>query len=212
MLTKIASLITFMWAVGINQTSAILFATPVKAGGYGFSEKSVGFLFFTPIVSVILGELFGHFVNDFLAIRYVRKHAGVFKPEARLPPIYFAAFFVIPGLVLIGQSLQKHLTWVAIVFGWGMYVFGYMIMSVAITAYALDSYPTGSGEVSSLINFARLIGGFSVGYFQLAWGLKSGFNVSFGVQAALVAAAVMIIPVLHVYGPRMRAKGGPLEI
>lgn len=137
-----------MWAVGINQTSAILLATPVKAGGYGFSEKSVGFLFFTPIVSAILGEAFGHYVNDFLVDWYVRKRGGIFKPEARLPPIYFAAFFVIPGLVLIGQSLQIHLTWIAIVFGWGMYVFGYMTMSVAITAYALDSYPSGSGEVS----------------------------------------------------------------
>ena len=201
-----------MWAVGINQTSSILFATPVTEGGYGFSEKAVGFLFFTPIIAVCLGEVFGHFVNDFLANRYVKTHGGLFKPEARLPPIYFAAFFAVPGLVIIGQALQKHFSWVAIVFGWGMYVFGYMIMSVAITAYALDSYPTGSGEVSSLINFARLIGGFSVGYFQLAWGLKSGFDVSFGVQAALVAAAVMIIPVLHVYGPRMRAKGGPLQI
>ena len=201
-----------MWGVGINQTSSILFATPVKVGGYGFSETSVGYLFFTPIVAVILGEIFGHFVNDQLADRYIKAHGGVFKPEARLPPIYFAAFFAVAGLVIIGQALQKHLSWVAIVFGWGMYVFGYMVMSVAITAYALDSYPTGSGEVSSLINFARLIGGFSVGYFQLAWGLKSGFDVSFGVQAALVAAAVMIIPFLHFYGPRLRAKGGALQI
>ena len=201
-----------MWAVGINQTSSILFATPVEEGGYGFSQKSLGYLFFTPVVAVALGEIFGHVVNDVLANRYIRAHAGTFKPEARLTPIYFAAFFAVPGLVIIGQALQKHLSWVAIVFGWGMYVFGYMIMSVAITAYALDSYPTGPGEVSSLINFARLIGGFSVGYFQLAWGLKSGFDVSFGVQAALVAAAVMIIPVLHIYGPRMRAKGGQLKV
>lgn len=201
-----------MWAVGINQTSSILFATPVKEGGYGFSGKSVGYLFFTPIVAVCLGELFGHFANDMLANRYIKTHGGLFKPEARLPPIYFAAFFAVAGLILVGQSLQKHLTWVAIVFGWGMYVFGYMVMSVAITAYALDSYPNGSGEVSSLINLARLIGGFSVGYFQLAWVLKDGYDVSFGVQGALVAIAVMIIPVIHVYGPRMRARGGPLQI
>ena len=200
-----------MWAVGINQSSAILFATPVGAGGYGFGLNSVGYLTFTPIIAVALGELFGHFANDFLANRYIRLHAGTFKPEARLPPIYFAIIFVCPGLILIGQALQHHLTWVAIVFGWGMYVFGYMIMSVAITAYALDAYPEGSGEVSALINFSRLLGGFCVGYFQLAWGLKEGFDVSFGTQAALVFAACLIIPVLHVFGPRMRAWGGPLK-
>lgn len=31
-----------------------------------------------------------------------------------------------------------------------MYVVGVMIASVGITAYVLDCYPTGSGEVSSV--------------------------------------------------------------
>ena len=78
-----------------------------------------------------------------------------------------------------------------------MYVFGYMGMLIAIKAYGLDSYLTGSGEVSSLMNFARLVGGFTMGYFQFAWGLKSGFDVLLGVRAALIAAPVIIISVLH---------------
>ena len=153
----------FMWAVGINQTSAILFALPVEAGGYGFSQKAVGYLFFAPIAGVAVGEVFGHYFNDFVAKRHIAKNGGIFVPEARLSPIYFSAVFLIPGLVLIGQALGYHLHWAAIVIGWGMFVFGCMVASVAITAYALDSYPTAAGEVSSLINFARLIGGFSVG-------------------------------------------------
>ena len=75
---------SFMWAVGINITSSILFETPEVAGGYGFGPKAVGYLYFTPLVAVALGEAFGHWFNDFLANRYVRKHGGVFKPEARL--------------------------------------------------------------------------------------------------------------------------------
>jgi hypothetical protein len=153
----------FMWAIGINQTSSILFATPVVAGGYGFDEKGLGFLFFAPIIGAILGEAFGHFFNDFLAGRYIRKHGGVFVPEARLTPIYLSAFFMIPGLVIIGQALHNHWHWVAIEMSWGMFVFGCMIASVAITAYALDSYPSASGEVSALINVGRILGGFSVG-------------------------------------------------
>lgn len=171
----------FMWAVGINQTSAILFATPVAAGGYGFSQSAVGYLFFAPIVGVVLGEVFGHFFNDFVATRYIRKHSGVFVPEARLKPIYVSAFSLIPGLVIIGQALGHHLNWAAIVIGWGMYVFGCMIASVAITAYALDSYPTASGEVSSLINLFRLLGGFSVGYvvtFHLLYYLLTNHTVT----------------------------------
>lgn len=153
----------FMWAVGINQTSAILFATPIEEGGYGFSQNALGYLYFAPIVGAIIGEVFGHFFNDFVARRDVAKHGGIFVPESRLRPVYLSAILLIPGLVLIGQALEHHLHWAAIVMGWGMFVFGLMVASVAITVYALDSYPTASGEVSSLINFARLIGGFSVG-------------------------------------------------
>lgn len=37
-----------------------------------------------------------------------------------------------------------------------MYVVGVMIASVGITAYVLDCYPTGSGEVSS-VSFSILL-------------------------------------------------------
>ena len=63
---------------------------------------------------------------------------------------------------MVRQALGNHLHWASIVVGWGMFVFGYMVASVAFTAYALGSYPIAGGEISSLINFARLIGGFSV--------------------------------------------------
>jgi hypothetical protein len=225
---------SFMWAVGINITSTILLEEPLEAGGYGFSSKSVGFLYFTPIVAVILGETFGHFFNDWIANRYVRKHNGIFKPEARLVTNYVAVFFMIPGLIIVGQTLEKHLSYAGIIMGWGMYVFGVMLATVAITAYALDSYGTASSEVSGLLNFARgeccvnqllsrdpvrcvytantniVIGGFSVGYFQQPWGEKSGFGISFGVQAVIVAAAMGVIVILQVFGGRTRAKGGPV--
>lgn len=155
---------SFMWAVGINQTSAILFATPQTQGGYGFGEDVVGYIFFAPIVAVLVGEIFGHFANDWIAASYIRKHEGVFQPEVRLKPIYLAGALMVPGLALIGQTLRHHLHWVGIVMGWGMYVFGCMVASVAITAYAVDSYPTAAGELSALINLSRLLGGFSVGY------------------------------------------------
>lgn len=64
----------------------------------------------------------------------------------------------------------------------GMYVFGVMMASVGITAYVLDCYPAGSGEVSSFMNFARTIAGFTVGYFQAPWGAAQGYDVSFGIQ------------------------------
>jgi MFS family permease len=202
---------SFMWAVGINITSSILLETPREAGGYGFGARGVGFVYFTPVVAVTLGEIFGHFFNDYLANRYIKRHNGLFRPEARLPANYIAAVLMIPGLIIVGQALGHLLSWGAIVMGWGMYVFGVMVASVATTAYALDCYPTASGEVSAFVNFARTVSGFSVGYFQMPWGLASGYDVSFGIQAAVVAVATLILTFIFFFGERLRQKGGPLH-
>jgi hypothetical protein len=199
-----------MWAVGINQSSSILFAKPVAEGGYGFTDRSLGFIYFKPVAAVIIGEAFGHIFDDFLFARYIHTHGGIFQPEARLPSNYIAAVFMIPGIILVGQALAKHLHYVAIVMGWGMFVFGCMVASVAIAAYALASYPTGPGEVAGLNNFSRIIGGFAVPYFQQSWGHANGYEVSFGVQAALIAVALGVLTCIHIFGARMRAWGGPL--
>ncbi|MCJ1229235.1 hypothetical protein MMC12_005900 [Toensbergia leucococca] len=114
----------------------------------------------------LVAEIFGHWFNDFLAARYVRNHGGTLKPKARLRMSYNTALFMIPGLILLGQALQQHLNYGVIIIGWGMYVFGVITASVPITAYALESYPTASAEVSGLLNLSRVLGGFTVGYFQ----------------------------------------------
>ena len=119
---------------------------------------------------------------------------------------------MVPGLVLVGQTLAKHLHWVGIVFGWGIFQFGMMIVSVATVAYVLDCYPTASGEVSALINLGRVGAGFAVGYFQQAWGLAEGFDVSFGLQAVVVVAAFVILGFVQYYGARLRRWSGPIKI
>lgn len=166
------SLLFFAWAIGINITTAILFGTPREFGGYGYSYNGVGYLYFSPIVGILIGEVFGHYFNDWVARRYTRKHNGVFEPEARLHTIYISSIFMIAGLVLLGQALFRHLSAAAVVMGWGLHSFGIMCTSVAVTAYVLDSYPTAPAEVSGWANFARAIGGFGVGYFQQPWVLR----------------------------------------
>ncbi|CEQ40567.1 SPOSA6832_02194 [Sporobolomyces salmonicolor] len=113
--------LSFMWAVGINVTSSIIFAVPKEAGGYGYDLRTISFLYFTPLVALILGEIFGHFVNDAVANWYIRRHNGLFKPECRLYIYFVAAFLMIPGLNIVGQGLQHQLNVASIIIGWGCY-------------------------------------------------------------------------------------------
>ena len=188
-----------------------MFSTPADLGGYGYNNYSLGLLYLTPIVAVFIGEVVGHYFNDWLARRYIARHKGVYEAEARLMGIYIAIVFMVAGLILVGQSLQSILPVVAVVFGWGMTVFGIMLSSVAVTAYALDAYPTAPAEVGGWINFMRVAGGFSVGYFQQPWGKRNGYDVSFGIQAAIVAFSVVFVLAAHRFGHRLRARSGPLE-
>jgi hypothetical protein len=134
-----------MWAVGINHTSAILFETPVDQGGYGFDAIAIGYVYFAPVLGVTIGEIFGHVFNEYLTARYARRHSARFQPETRLWTCYIGTVLRIPGLILVGEALRWHLNPAAIVIGWGMYVCGALVLSVPITAYAVDFYPQASG-------------------------------------------------------------------
>ncbi|KAJ5673957.1 major facilitator superfamily domain-containing protein [Penicillium macrosclerotiorum] len=203
-ITLITYSVIFMWGIGINQTSALLLETSISEGGYGMSSRAIGFMYFTPIVAVFLGEAIGHKLNDAIASLYVNRHRGLFTPEARLWTAYLGAALMVPGLILVGYTLQRHLHWVGIVFGWGMYQCGTMLVSVAVVAYLLDCYPNASVEISTWANFGRCLTGFSIGYFQQAWGRRDGYAVSFGVQAAIVGAAFGVIWGIQIFGARVR--------
>ncbi|KAF5972025.1 monophenol monooxygenase [Fusarium bulbicola] len=211
LLVLLAYFMCFAWAIGVNISTAILFGLPQEMGGYGYNFTQLGYLHFAPIVGVFLGEIFGHFFNDHLTRRYVRKHNGVFEPEARLTTIYISAIPMIAGLILMGQALHKHLSVAAIVIGWGMHAFGIMLASVAVASYLLDAYPSAPAEVCGLTNVFRALSGFSVGYYQQPWGAKVGYDVSFGTQACIVAASMILIAIVHRFGHQLRLKFGQVR-
>jgi hypothetical protein len=192
--------------VGINTTLSI-FVTPL----YGFGPKQIGFFYFTPVVAVILGEVVGHWLHDYLARQYIRRNKGHFEPEVRLRAILLAQPFMLVGLVLIGQCLENQWHFMATSVTWGSYVFAVMVTSVALSAYCLDCYPEASGEVSAWLNNSRTIGGFIISYFQVTWAEKQGTRLSFGIQAAVCAGALVIVLVLMRWGKAMRVWSGPLN-
>jgi len=118
---------------------------------------------------------------------------------------------MIAGLVLLGFCLENGYHYMVTSLAWGLYVFGIMITTVAISSYNLDCYPEGSGEVGAWLNQSRVLGGFVVSYLQVRWALKTGTKTSFGTQAAIVGAVFFIIVFLQVYGKRLRTWSGRLH-
>ncbi|OQO05774.1 hypothetical protein B0A48_09868 [Cryoendolithus antarcticus] len=207
-LSTIYYLLTFAWVVGINTTLSIFLTAPP----YEFGPRQIGFYYFTPVVAALLGEIIGHWLHDTIArVLTRRSKEKKLEPEYRLTAIALSTPFMVVGLVVLGFALERSWHYMIAALGWGMYVFGIMITTVAITAYCLDSYPEGSGEVAAWINCARTTGGFVVSYFQVKWANRMGTAATFGIQAAVVAASYLIVVFLQMYGKRLRERSGPLR-
>jgi hypothetical protein len=150
-------------------------------------------------------------LHDLLARQYIASHKGHFEPEVRLRAIFLAVPAMIVGLVLVGQCLENEWHFMATSVSWGLYVFGTMIMTVSLSSYCLDSYPEASGEVSAWLNFSRTLGGFIISYFQVTWATAQGTKLSFGIQAAICAVALLFIIALLKWGKALRLWAGPLN-
>lgn len=54
---------------------------------------------------------------------------------------YLAVLLYLCGFILLGASIQKHLSVGALIMGWGIAVFSVMIGTVAVYAYCNDCFP-----------------------------------------------------------------------
>ncbi|KIM42243.1 hypothetical protein M413DRAFT_444680 [Hebeloma cylindrosporum] len=196
----------FGFGIGINVTNAVFLGSPPPFG-FGFTPFAIAGGYATPIVSVLLGELVGRYTNDFIMNTSIRRNNGVFEAESRLWACYIAIPLYICGFITLGAALEKHLSVGALIMGWGIAELSIMVNTVAVYAYCNDSFPKHQGEISALINLARVLGGFSVAYFQVPWALKHGAIQTFGCEAAIVTGLFLLfIPFLQLKGRDLRAK------
>ena len=147
-------MIVTMWTIGIITTiTPIIYAPP-----YLFTPTDVALLYLAPMIGVILGELWGHFFNDWLCNRYLRTHNGIYVPENRLWACWITAALDISALIIFGQMLQHGLSWAGLAVSWAGVSFATLASTVAVSAYALDSFPMHAALAGAVINFWRTTG------------------------------------------------------
>ncbi|KAJ7154703.1 major facilitator superfamily domain-containing protein [Mycena filopes] len=185
-------------------TNAVFLGSPPPLG-FAWSEYAIAGAYGTPIVAVVLGELIGRYLNDWIQNWSIKRNKGVFEAESRLWACYVAIPMYIVGFVVLGAAFQKHLSPGAIVMGWGIAEASIMINTVAVYAYCNDAFPKHQGEVSALINLARTLGGFGVAFFQIPWAEKHGAFQVFGVEAAIVTGLFLLtVPPIQWKGRALR--------
>ncbi|KAF2136895.1 uncharacterized protein K452DRAFT_302392 [Aplosporella prunicola CBS 121167] len=204
-----------MWTIGLVSTIPLFTLPPPPPAGTGYAFSYLGFalLYLAPIVGTLLAEAYGHYANDLILRRHLHKHnhtqhapTTLPVPEARLTAVYPPLTLGVAGLVLFGQTLQQHHHWAALAVAWGMVTFATLATTTPISAYVLDTFPLHAAPAAAWLNAWRVVGGFSVVYFQLGWVARAGPGVAFGCQGAVIAAVGCAVVVTQRFGRAWRER------
>ncbi|EGO03406.1 hypothetical protein SERLA73DRAFT_101489 [Serpula lacrymans var. lacrymans S7.3] len=197
--------VVFGFSAGLNVTNVVFFGTAPPLG-FGFDQIITAAFYATPIVGVLLGELIGRYLNDWIMRISIRRNKGVFEAESRLWACYVAMPLYVCGFVTLGSGLEK-LSVPAVIMGWGIAQIAVMVNTVAVYAYCNDCFPKQQGEISALVNLARTLGGFSVAYFQVPWANKDGAMETFGCEAAVaIGLGILSVPFVQITGRHLRQR------
>ncbi|KIW86782.1 uncharacterized protein Z519_12568 [Cladophialophora bantiana CBS 173.52] len=189
LLVGLSTMINFTWPIGITTTIDAF----VRAPPYLFDNVEDASIRFAGVIGALLGFCFGYFFNEWIYNGSGGKRKAHWRSEYRLHGVWFPIGSMVCGLLTYGLTLNYGKSWVGLAFGWVMVNIGLVGTMVAITAFALEKYPTHSAVVSAIINMWRTCGGFAVGYFQPSWISKDGVTAVFATQAAVVLVTAILL-------------------
>jgi hypothetical protein len=176
---------------------------------YNLTYSSLAAIYAAPVVGALLGLAAGHFLFDLLGAHQARHYNGKIEPEARLVILCFITPFKMLCFVLIGSTLEDHESCWILAVSWALHTCTTVITTTAVGAYLIDAYPEASGECAAWLNFARTLGGFIVGYFQLNWVNAQGSEEVFIIEASIMGAAFVLAIIIGLWGKKWR-RGGTL--
>lgn len=114
----------------------------------------------------------------------------VSEPEFRIPYMAFAAVTIVAGLVGFGQAVAAYESVYLVAFIWGIILFGVMMATISLSAYAIDSFRDNATEIFIMAIVFKNFFFYGASTFINDWvtasGPKTVFNILGGISAALV--------------------------
>jgi MFS family permease len=149
----------------------VLFAVTgagIFAHFYKFNTIGVGLAIGLPTtIGSVLGEFMAGHISDRALRRAQRRHGGSAEPESRLGATLPGAILLPVGVIIEGVCVQYKTHWAGPMVGIGIGAFGLQIVSTPIFAYLTDCYKPQSTELSTLLNFGRLLFSFTLGFYMV---------------------------------------------
>lgn len=181
-------------------------ATP-KPIGFGLKEDLASTMYMTPIVGALIGEILARFLAQASTTISLKRNHGVLESEDLLLPTIPGICCYVLGMCLFGWANLKKESLAGVIFGWGFVEVGTVIIVVSVLAKSSLDFPGREGEISALVNLARVLGGFAVPYFETIWAEKAGTLVVFGAEGGIVAGLWLLsVPTLFLFGKGLRER------
>lgn len=204
-------LIAFGWAVGVNTLLSVFLQTPEHEGGYGFSPMQVSCFTLAQWVSVFVAEGYSMVLNDRIPLWYCRRYRhGVWKPEHRLYPLLLPQVMLLPiALGLFGAGLQYHLHYMVLALALFLISFCEIALVPVTINYVAECFTGHAAEVTTVLNFFRLILGIAIPFFIDPWEARVGPGWVFGMMAFFSLFAFSLMGLLAWRGEAIRQYSIP---
>ena len=190
----------------------VLTASSITEDLYKFNTAQNGLLLGIPLtLGCLIGEACTGWISDLLVNRYAKRHNGYRKPEVRLY-LAFIALLVPVGLIIHGVCVKERTHWIGLAIGLVVTSIGVQAGTTLTYAYCTDCYKPQAAEISTLINLARQIFAFTIGFYALPFGQTTSFAASEGTFAAINFLTWCPLMLLIWKGEQIRASQGEPDL
>lgn len=198
-------LLSFGWFVMINTLLTVFLEEPEKKGGYGFTPQQNAEFTFSLWFGIILAQIYGHYLNDWLPLRLSRRNEGTWKPEYRLHTLWLPSLILLPiGLGIFGIAVQYHTHYMVLALGVFLITFSAMLSVPVAVNYVIECFRQHALEASAIMGAYRLAFGLAVPFFVTPWEEAVGIGWVFGMAAFFSIASFMLLVLIMWKGHEIR--------